>query len=97
MSLSSASTCGSAQNGSLIRCAFDREQVGVADRDRIQSLMVHTKPLLDIWDVCSALAPGLVDQYILTADTVDYGLGMAVREVLDADDQAFAAGCHSPA
>lgn len=97
VSLSSASTCGIAQNESLSHCAFGLEQVGAVDPDRIQTLMVHTISLLDIWAESLELALELVVRYILTGDTVVLGLGMFVRVVLDVDDQAFAAGCRLPA
>lgn len=82
--LLSVSTCGIAQSGSLTRCVSGPEQVGAADRNRVRPLVVHMKSLLEMWDVCPALALDLVAQYGLTGDTVEIGLGMAVRALLGA-------------
>jgi hypothetical protein len=85
-SLLSVSTCGIAQNGSLIRYAFDSEQVGAVDRSWTHSFPVHTKTQLGVWGVDPASTVGLFAVHIQTVDIADLGLGMAACVVLNADD-----------
>jgi hypothetical protein len=82
-SLLSVSTCGNAQSGSLIRYAFDPEQVGAVDRS---SFPVHTKTQLGVRGVDPASTVGLFAVHIQTVDIADLGLGMAACVVLNADD-----------